>query len=97
MHLPLESVTTVDLPSDELLVEKLPDPPPEWVTVPPGPDVVPLTLPLPAVIDVDMEPEPDGGDSPFFSSTTLQLSDEDDVVPDAPAPEVELLVLLELV
>jgi hypothetical protein len=94
MHLPLESVTTVDLPSDALLVEKLPEPP-EWVTDPPGPVVVPLTLPSPAVIDVDIV-EPDGADSPFFSSTTLQLSDED-VLLDAPAPAVALELLLELV
>jgi hypothetical protein len=92
--LPLESVTTVDLPSDALLVEKLPEPP-EWVIVPPGPVVVPLTLPSPAVIDVDIEVELDGADSPFFSSTTLQLSDED-VLPDAPVPVLEL-ELLELV
>lgn len=95
MHLPLESVTTVDLPSDAVLVDKLPEPP-ECVTVPPGPVVVPLTLPLPAVIDVDIEVEPEGGASPFFSSTTLQLSDEDDAVP--PEPVVALAVaLLELV
>lgn len=94
MHLPFESVTTVDIPSDALLVEELPEPP-EWLTVPPGPVVVPLTLPLPAVIDVDTELE--GGDSPFFNSTTLQLSVEEDVELDEPAPDVELLVLLELV
>ncbi|MCW5737002.1 MAG: hypothetical protein KIS73_22950 [Enhydrobacter sp.] len=94
MQLPFESVTTADLPSDALLVDKLPEPP-EWVTVPPGPEVVPLTLPPPAVIDVDIELEPDGGASPFFSSTTLQLLDEDDVPAVAPL-ELELL-LLELV
>jgi len=94
VQLPLESVTTVDLPSDEELVEKLPDPP-EWLTVPPGPVVVPVTLPPPAVIDVDIEFELEGMDSPFFSWTTLQLSDED-VLPDAPVPvlELELLELL---
>jgi len=92
VQLPFESVTTVELPSDELLVDMLPAPL-EWLTVPPGPVVVPLTLPLPAVIDVDIELE--GGASPFFSSTTLQLPDDDDVEPETPAPELE--VLLELV
>jgi hypothetical protein len=98
VHLPVESVTTVDLPSDALLVEKLPDPP-ECVTVPPGTVVVPLTFPSPAVIEVDIELEPPGGDSPFFSSTTLQLSDEDDeVLPAVPAATLapELVELLEL-
>jgi len=100
VHLPLESVTTVDLPSDAVLVEKLPDPP-EWVTVPPGPVVVPVTLPSPAVMEVDIEVELDGTDSPFFNSITLQLSDDDDdvppVVPAATlAPELELELLDEL-
>jgi hypothetical protein len=99
VHFPLESVTTVDLPSDALLVAMLPEPL-EWVTVPPGPVVVPLTLPLPAVIDVDIELA--GADSPFFISTTLQFSDEDEddpaVVPAATlAPDVLELELLELV
>jgi hypothetical protein len=103
VHLPVESVTTVELPSDEVLVEKLPEPPD--VIVPPGPVVVPVTLPLPAVIDVDMELLPDGGDSPFFSSTTLQLSVDVDEVPEpVPARAVDVLLdelpddeLLELV
>jgi len=87
--LPFESVTTVELPSDALPVEKLPDPP-EWVTVPPGPVVVPLTLPSPAVIDVDIE---EGADSPFFNSTTLQLLEE---LPEVPVPTLapELLELV---
>jgi len=84
----VESVTTVELPSDEVLVEKLPEPPD--VTVPPGPVVVPVTLPLPAVIDVDSEVLPDGADSPFFSSITLQLSVDVDDVP--PEPVVALAV-----
>lgn len=92
MHLPVESVTTVELPSDEVLVEKLPEPPD--VIVPPGPVVVPVTLPSPAVIDVDMELLPDGADSPFFSSTTLQLSVDVDEVPD-PVPARAVDVLLE--
>ena len=98
MHLPLESVTTVDLPSDALLVEKLPDPP-EWVTVPPGPVVVPLTCPPPAVIDVDMLLLAPGADSPFFNSTTLQFlpfDDDDELVPE-PVPALAVELLLELV
>ncbi len=69
------------------------------MTVPPGPEVVPLTLPSPAVIDVDIEFESEfeGAASPFFSSTVLQLADGDDVVPDPADPELELLELLELV
>jgi len=86
----VESVTTVELPSDEVLVEKLPDPP-DWVTVPPGPVVVPVTLPLPALIDVDMVLLPDGGLSPFFNSTTLQLSVDVDVPEPVPARAVDVL------
>ena len=89
MHLPVESVTTVELPSDEVLVEKLPEPP--EVTVPPGPVVVPVTLPLPALIEVDMVLLPEGADSPFFKSTTLQLSVDDDVPEPVPARAVDVL------
>jgi len=71
MQLPVESVTTVDFPSDDVLVEKLPLPAPE-VTVPPGVVVLPLTLPPLAVTELDRLPPP-GGDSPGFNSTTLQL------------------------
>src|SRR5205814_1330672 len=66
-------------PSDAELVEKLPEPL-ECVTVPPGPVVVPLTLPSPAVIDVDRPVLAPGGLSPFFSSTTLQFLSFDDVL-----------------
>jgi hypothetical protein len=91
---PLESVTTVLLPSDAELVEKLPLP--EWWTVPPGPVVVPLTLPLPAVIDVDMPELLPGGLSPFLRWTTLQflLSVVDELELPEPALAVELLELL---
>ena len=77
-----------------ILVEKLP-PVPECETVPPGPVVVPVTLPLPAVIDVDMPPAP-GGVSPFLSWTTLQFLPLDDVLLLEPPPAlaVELLELL---
>ena len=85
----MESVTTVELPSDEVLVEKLPEPP--EVTVPPGPVVVPVTLPLPALIEVDMVLLPEGADSPFFKSTTLQLSVDDDVPEPVPARAVDVL------
>jgi hypothetical protein len=92
--LPVESVTTVDLPSEALLDAKLP-PLLEWVTVPPGPVVVPVTLPSPAVTEVDIELLAPGGDSPFFNSTTLQLSEEEeDVLPPAPVLADELLELL---
>jgi hypothetical protein len=95
VQLPLESVTTVDLPSDAVLVDKLPLPECEW-TVPPCPVVVPLTLPFPAVIDVDMFELLPGGLSPFLSSTTLQFLSLDDVLL-LPEPELdELLELLEL-
>jgi hypothetical protein len=43
---------------------------------------VPLTRPLPAVTDVDID-VPEGGASPFFSSTALQLSDVDDAASSA--------------
>jgi len=91
VQLPLESVTVVVFPSDAELVEKLPLPPPEWVMVPPGPVVVPLTWPPPAVIDVDMLVLAPGGLSPFLSSTVLQflLSDEVELL-------VEPVLLLEL-
>lgn len=72
VHPPVESVTVVVLPSDDELVEKLPDPP-VWVTVPPGPVVLPLTLPSPAVMDVDMPELLPPALSPFFNWTTLQL------------------------
>jgi len=94
VQLPLESVTTVELPSDDVLVEKLPDPP-EWVTVPPGPVVVPLTLPSRASIEVDRELAPDGADSPFLRSTTLHLSVEVDVVPPEPVVACAVDELLE--
>jgi hypothetical protein len=95
VQLPLESVTVVVLPSDAVLVEKLPEPP-EWVTVPPGPVVLPLTLPPPAVIDVDMLLLAPGGLSPFLSSTTLQFLSFEDVLllEPPPARAVELLELL---
>jgi hypothetical protein len=94
VQLPLESVTTVDVPSEAVLVEKLPDPP-EWVTVPPGPVVVPLTLPPPAVIDVDMPLLAPGRLSPFLSSTTLQFLLSDEVLLEPPpALAVELLELV---
>ena len=99
MQLPLESVTVVVLPSDAELVEKLPEPP-EWVTVPPGPVVVPLTCPPPAVIEVDMLLLAPGADSPFFNSTTLQFlpfdDDDDELVPE-PVPALAVELLLELV
>ena len=98
MQLPLESVTVVVLPSDALLVEKLPEPP-EWVTVPPGPVVVPLTCPPPAVIEVDMLLLAPGADSPFFNSTTLQFlpfDDDEELVPE-PVPALAVELLLELV
>jgi hypothetical protein len=99
VQLPLESVTVVVLPSDALLVEKLPEPP-ECVTVPPGPVVVPLTWPPPALIEVDMPVLlAPGADSPFFSSTTLQFlpfEDEDELVPE-PVPALAVELLLELV
>ena len=91
--MPLESVTTVDLPSDAELVEKLPLPDCECVTVPFGPVVVPLTLPLPAVIDVDMPELLPGGLSPFLSSTTLQFLSFDDVDVLLPEPELDELLL----
>ncbi|HSH99829.1 MAG TPA: hypothetical protein VLA02_04435 [Reyranella sp.] len=98
MQLPLESVTVVVFPSDAELVEKLPLPPPEWVTVPPGPVVVPLTLPPPAVIDVDMLLLAPGGVSPCLSSTTLQFLSLDDVLLLlVPAPVLAVELLLELV
>jgi len=95
VQLPLESVTVVVFPSDAELVEKLPLLP--LVTVPPGPVVVPLTLPPPAVIDVDMLLLAPGGFSPFLSSTTLQFLLSDDVellVDPVPVLAVELLELL---
>jgi len=96
VQLPLESVTVVVLPSDAELVEKLPLP--ELVTVPPGPVVVPLTLPPPAVIDVDMPALLPGGLSPFLSSTTLQFLSFDDVLLLLePAPALAVELLLELV
>ena len=98
MQLPLESVTVVVLPSDAELVEKLPEPP-EWVTVPPGPVVVPLTCPPPAVIEVDMLLLAPGADSPFFNSTTLQFlpfDDDEELVPE-PVPALAVELLLELV
>jgi hypothetical protein len=96
VQLPVESVTVVVLPSDALLVEKLPLP--ELVTVPPGPVVVPVTLPPPAVIEVDM-PEllAPGALSPFLSSTTLQFLLSDELLlllEPEPALAVELLELL---
>jgi len=97
VQLPLESVTVVVLPSDAELVEKLPEPP-EWVTVPPGPVVVPLTWPPPAVIDVDMVLLAPGALSPFLSSTTLQFLSFDDVLLLLePAPALAVELLLELV
>jgi hypothetical protein len=95
VQLPLESVTVVVLPSEALLVEKLPEPP-EWVTVPPGPVVVPLTWPPPAVMEVDMPELLPGGVSPFFNSTTLQFLSDEDALPLEPVPAlaVELLELL---
>jgi hypothetical protein len=98
VQLPLESVTVVVLPSDALLVEKLPEPP-DWVTVPPGPVVVPVTLPPPAVIEVDMpELVAPGALSPFLSSTTLQfLSFEDVLLLLEPVPALAVELLLELV
>jgi len=95
--LPLESVTVVVLPSDAELVEKLPEPP-EWVTVPPGPVVVPVTWPPPAVIEVDMPLLEPGGLSPFLSSTTLQFLSFDEVLLLVePVPELAVELLDELV
>jgi len=62
-------VTTVDCPSDEVLVEILPLP--LVCVVPPGPVVVPDTRPLPAVTETPVVVL--GGDSPDFSSTTRQF------------------------
>jgi len=56
VQLPLESLTVVERPSDELLVATEPLPLDEWVVVPAGPVVVPVTLPLPAVTEVESPP-----------------------------------------
>jgi len=90
-------VTVVSLPFDAELVEKLaPDPDPECVTVPPDPVVVPVTLPLPAVIDVDMPLLAPGGLSPFLSWTTLQFLLSDDVLLLEPLPALAVELELEL-
>jgi hypothetical protein len=94
VQLPLESVIVVVLPSDAELVEKLPVP--EWVTVPPGPVVVPLTWPPPAVIEVDRVLLAPGGFSPFLSSTTLQFLSVDDVLLLLEPEPVLAVALLEL-
>ena len=94
VQLPFESVTTVDDPSDAMLVETLPEPD-VVVIVPPGPVVVARTWPPPAVTDADRPPLP-GTLSPGFSSTTLQLALELELVEPDP-PEELLLELLELV
>jgi hypothetical protein len=93
VQLPLESVTVVFFPSEAELVAMLPWP--EWVTVPPGPVVVPVTLPPLAVTDVEMPLEAAGGFSPFLSSTILQflLSDELLLVEPPPVVAVALLEL----
>jgi hypothetical protein len=89
VQLPFESVTVVDFPSDALLVDMLPLPPECMVVVPAGPVVLPLTVPPPAVMEVERLVE--GGFSPDLSSTILQLPDE--LVADPPLLELlELLV-----
>jgi len=59
VQFPLESVTTVELPSDELLLDTLPEPP-ECVVTPPGPDVDAVTWPLPA--ETETPPAAEGAD-----------------------------------
>jgi hypothetical protein len=57
VQLPEESVTTVDFPSELMLLDVLPVPFEfVWVIVPAGPVVEPDTLPPPAVTDVDIVP-----------------------------------------
>jgi len=91
----------VELPSEAMLVDVLPEPLPACVLVvtpPPGPEVVPLTRPPPAVTEVDMPPALVeallGRSSPGLRSTTLQLLVEDEL--ELP-PELAELLLLELV
>ena len=70
VQLPDDEVTMVVPPADAALVATLPAPP-EWTTTPFGPVVVPLTWPLPAVIEVDRPPAE--AERPFFDETTVQL------------------------
>jgi hypothetical protein len=70
---PFDEVTTV-LPSDvddDMLLEPVPVPGCTDIDVPP-PVVKPDTLPPPAVTELLIPPE--GGDSPGFRSTVLQLA-----------------------
>lgn len=84
MQLPFESVTTVDRPSDDMLVDMLPEP--LMCVDPPGPVVVPDTRPLPALTETPVLAE--GGDSPGLSSTTRQFELFGPVA-DAPGAEDE--------
>jgi hypothetical protein len=69
VQLPFESVTTVERPSDDVLVDTLPEP--VVCVVPPGPVVVADTRPLPALTETPVLA--DGGVSPGLSSTTRQF------------------------
>lgn len=86
----MESVTTVELPSDELLLDMLPEPL-DCVVMPPGPEVDAVTRPLPAETET---PVPAGVDSPGLSSTTRQLELDETEAPGADEEEEEELLAL---